>query len=107
MSKKTRPKSGAGKIAGVAGYCLFLFAALAVGSIAGWINRSPIIAHIVLNAFNPSPPEKTFHANAVTLLILGCDEDLAPGGKKVLKKQARSDMMLIVKLDFKNNLVTG
>ena len=108
MSKNSRPKSGAGKLLRGAGYGIFLFGALAVGSIAGWVHRSPTLGKMLKDSiFKPSAPQDTFKAHTLTLLILGCDEDLAPGGKKVLKKQARSDMMLIAKLDFDHNMVSG
>jgi len=107
MSKQSRPKSGARKVLGAAGYCLFLLAALAIGSAAGWVNQSVVMTNWVKHGVLWKKPQDTFGGDTVTLLILGCDEDLSTGGKKVLKKQARSDMMLIVKLDFKNKLVTG
>jgi len=107
MSKKSRPNSGAGKFLRRAGYGLFLLLVLAVGSTAGWLSQSEVVTHMVKMGFNPRAPQDTFKANTVTLLILGCDEDLSTGGKRVLKKQARSDMMLIAKLDFDHNMVTG
>jgi len=107
MSKKSSPKSGAARFLRGAAYGLFLLAALVVGSAAGWVNQSAVLSTILKDEFKPHAPQDTFKANSVTLLILGCDEDLSVGGKRVLKKQARSDMMLIAKLDFTNNMVTG
>ncbi len=107
MSKKSRPQSSTRKFFGIAAYSMVLVAALAIGSFAGWVGQSPVFRNMIGKAFKPNAPEDSFHSDTLTLLILGCDEDLSVGGKKVLKKQARSDMMLIAKLDFKNKMVTG
>ena len=107
MRKQSRSKSTSKSPGKAIGYGFFLFFALAIGTFAGWLHQSPTAESIVLQKFKSTPPQETFKSDAVTLLILGCDEDLAPGGKKVLKKQARSDMMLVVKLDFAKKMVTG
>ena len=39
--------------------------------------------------------------------MLGCDEDWYFGGKQLIRHQARSDMMLLCRLDFANNRITG
>jgi len=52
-------------------------------------------------------PRETFGKDSLTLLLLGCDEDLAPGGKKVLTKASRADMILLAKLDFVNRRISG
>jgi LCP family protein required for cell wall assembly len=107
MRRNKDLKSGKSKFARGVGYGLFLLVALGIGSTAGWINQSKVFVSLLKDGFNPDAPRSTFKADTITLLILGCDEDLAPGGKKVLKKQARSDMMLVCKLDFTNKMVTG
>ncbi len=86
------------------GYFLLLCLALGIGSFVGWINQSSLIKNLI---FSPKPPAETFHSNSVTLLILGCDEVLQDNTEKVLKKQARSDMMLIAKFDFDTKMITG
>jgi LCP family protein required for cell wall assembly len=107
MRNQSRPPSGAGKILKSTGYGFFLFAALVVGTAAGWIGQSKVLVDMLKHGVLWKAPEQTFGSDTLTLLILGCDEDLSTGGKRVLKKQARSDMMLIAKLDFKHNMVTG
>ena len=107
MRKKPSPKSNSGRVLKGIGYGAFLLLALAIGVTAGWIKNSNVMVGMLEKAFKPKQAQETFKADTVTLLILGCDEDLAPGGKKVLKKQARSDMMLIAKMDFTNKMVTG
>ena len=107
MRKKSSPKTNSQRFLKGIGYGVFLLIALAIGITAGWIRKSHVMVDMIVKSFNPKEAQQTFKADTVTLLILGCDEDLAPGGKKVLKKQARSDMMLIAKMDFTNKRVTG
>jgi LCP family protein required for cell wall assembly len=81
------------------GLCLF------GGTVAGWLGRSKSTVEIVRN-FNADPTE-AFGKGAVNLLLLGCDEDLAPGGQKVLKQAGRADMILLARLDFDKKTITG
>ena len=104
MSKKTKSKAAPKRTLGGFGYAVFLLFALIIGTGAGWLNQSDVIRKII---FSPKDPKQTFGSDSVTLLILGCDEDLQDNTGKVLKKQARSDMMLVAKLDFKNHMITG
>ncbi len=93
---------------GVVGYALFLVFVLLIAAAAGWLRKSPVLTRIVLGELGlAKKPAEVFNSSSQTFLILGCDEDLAPGGKVVLKKEARSDMMLVAKLDFANNLISG
>jgi len=104
MRKKSQQPSLARRLVGGVAYTLLLLVALTAGSALGWLHQSKATWTIL---FSPKPPKETFHSNSLTLLVLGCDEDLSVGGKKVLKKQARSDMMLIARLDFDKNIITG
>lgn len=94
-------------------YVSFCAVTLALGAAIGWINQSPIFAAMVSDrikqaiGIKPPPPEETFHSDEMTLLVLGCDEDRYYGGKQILNEQARSDMILLCKLDFKHNRVGG
>jgi len=92
------------RILGIVLYVLWLGFALLLGSTVGWLHKSKIISYIVNP---PKTPPQEFGNSEFTVLVLGCDEDLAPGGKVVLRKQARSDMMLVVKFDFPNKKITG
>lgn len=86
-------------------YGLLLVTVLGVFGIWGWISRSPLMTSLITN-YN-KPPKEVFHQNAMNLLILGCDEDLYYGGKQVLKSAARSDMILVARMDFDKKKITG
>lgn len=105
--KRTKTPSRAKKILGGAAYGLFCAVALAVGIGAGFIGQSPILSKMVEDMVSGQQPEDVFNRDELTVLVLGCDVDLSKGGKKVLRDKARSDMMLVVKFDFKNNRVGG
>src|SRR5581483_10934906 len=93
--RKQPQKSKARRLMGVIGYSIYLLAALAVGTAIGWIHQSPPIMGLI---FGHKNPVDVFHSDTETVLILGCDEDLQDITEKVLKKQARSDMMLVARL---------
>lgn len=108
MSEPSRPKRAwiAWTLYGVA--CLI---ALALGSGLGWLSRSPILAEAVGNSMKSAvgikPADPFENLDHLTLLVLGCDADYSRGGKKILRKYARSDMMMVVRLDLKSKQVTG
>lgn len=89
---------------GVVYTCLCACALLA-GTAAGWLGKGHRITPLQILA--PTPPVKEFGTHQFTVLMLGCDEDRAPGGAVIEKNKARSDMMLIAQLDFDKNLITG
>lgn len=92
-------------------YFGFLFVALTIGCAAGWIRQSPVLLELGQRRFDRMvgiTPSNPFEGqDAITLLVLGCDEDWYYGGKQLIRHKARSDMMLLAKLDFKNNRITG
>jgi polyisoprenyl-teichoic acid--peptidoglycan teichoic acid transferase len=93
-------------------YGLVCAFSLAAGTVYGWIGRSPILADLVRSRFSalplvPAPQDPFENQQSLTVLVLGCDADLSWGGGRVIKKHARSDMMLVAKLDFANNRITG
>ena len=100
-----KKKNQAKRIFGAAFYaiwiCLFLF----VGTVWGWIGRSETAREFILNV--NVQPEVAFKKNQLNLLLLGCDEDLAPGGKKVLRQAGRADMILLARLDFEKKTIVG
>lgn len=81
--------------------------AIGAGTILGWTGRSEVLQQITLQTIKRTPPSEIFHDDSITLLLLGCDEDRAYGGKTILKENARSDMMLVAKIDFKANRISG
>ena len=80
---------------------LFLFG----GTVAGWLGRSKVMVDGIQGL--TADPKETFGQNAVNILLLGCDEDLAPGGQTVLKQAGRADMILLARLDFDKKTITG
>lgn len=82
--------------------------ALVFGTAMGYVGQSPTMSAFAKQMARQTPPQEIFNnSESVTLLILGCDEDLYYGGKQVLKEAARSDMMLLVRLDFTANRITA
>lgn len=78
-----------------------------VGVAFGWLGQSDLFKGLVNQTLRQTPPKEVFHQESVNILLLGCDETRDPRTKKILKKNARSDMMLVARLDFKNNLITA
>lgn len=95
------------RVFGYVAYSLLILFLLAASTIAGYIKSSPILAAAIRQSIRHETPRDVFSQDSMTLLILGCDEDLSYGGMKVLRSQARSDMILIAKLDFKNKRISG
>lgn len=88
-------------------YLGFLAVALAGGTAAGWVNRSPEFAGGVKEFFSKESAEEVFQKDSLTLLLLGCDVDIDERTKKITRKQSRSDMMLVARIDFKTKRITG
>lgn len=87
-------------------YAVVLASALTVGTFMGWISNSEVAKEIVNIALSDEKPEEAFGKSTLTLLVLGCDEDRAPGGR-VVRENARSDTIFVAKVDFERNLVSG
>lgn len=97
-----------------------VFIALAGGTLYGFAGRSEIMKEAIRQEVLREPPSKVFERdlgygarNYLNLLILGCDEDRYYAGRKrskpgqLLRQASRSDMMLVVKVDFDNNRISG
>lgn len=99
------------RILGGVFYALVCFVALGAGTLYGYAKKSPLIWKIVTTPFNPPAVGDTevFGGNkdSVNLLVLGCDQDLYYKGQFVITEQARADMILVARLDFKNKRITG
>lgn len=89
------------------GFLLLCSFGLGAGTILGFSNRSEVMKAIGIQTLKKTPPQEIFHDDSINLLLLGCDEDRAYGGKKILREQARSDMMLVARLDFKKKRISG
>ena len=121
MKKKPRRPSPARKILGAVGWTVAMGCACAVGVLGSMISRSSLVR----TAFNPLTylnvdPKKTFHdEDGLTLMILGTDDDRKMIGwavdkkgrqhavSKVSRRGARADMILVARLDFEKNTITG
>lgn len=87
-------------------YSVVLASALVVGTFMGWISQSDVARETLAITLSKEEPQEAFKKDSLTLLVLGCDEDRAPGGR-VVRENARSDMIMVAKLDFERNLVSG
>lgn len=81
--------------------------ALGVGTAWGFMNKSPLIKETVLEAIRPSDPKDLFGSDELTLLILGTDEDRRSDTGSVTSSTARSDVVMVTKLQFDKNRITG
>lgn len=89
-------------------YLAFCALVLVGGAAAGWLQSSDVLSGLVNQSIFNVPPRKVFRdASHLNLLILGCDETRDPRTKQILKKNARSDMMLVAQLDFEKNSIVG
>lgn len=122
------------RVVGAVFYTLCLGIAFVIGTGASWIRQSPLLNDMVQTTilapiFKPKPPQEVFHSDTLTLLILGCDQNVGDTYSYSYKKRiereflrtgirpklsqkingtsARTDMMLVAKLDFTNNTITG
>lgn len=120
MSRETRSRKPLilRVILGVA--YLFLMAVVGLsGTALGWLNSSDVMGEAIRQRALGVPPEQVFargglESDHLVLLVLGCDEDRYYGGPanarsagQVLHSAARSDMMMVVKLDFARDRITG
>lgn len=101
-----RPRSGGIRVLGWIGYLLICALCLATGALAGWVNQSDVVRALIGQEVANRDPVEVFAKDHLTLLVLGCDEDRQYGGK-VLRSQARSDMMMVARLDFQNHTISG
>ncbi|MBL8088516.1 MAG: LCP family protein [Chthonomonas sp.] len=89
-------------------YGALCLAMVSCGTIWYAFNQSETLTQFMRQKVFNTPPQVAFNnENTVNMLILGCDEDRYYGGKQVLKTAARSDMILLARLDFVNRKITG
>ncbi|MCH7944937.1 MAG: LCP family protein [Armatimonadetes bacterium] len=88
-------------------YGLYVVAFLAIGTAIGFISKSPGLIYIVKGVFASEEPAEVFGRPALNLLILGTDEDRLPGGEQISRSSARSDMVMVVRLNFEEDRITG
>lgn len=122
MKKKSRRPSPFKRFMGILGYAALLAVACGAGVVANMASRSSMISMLVKNplALLSVDPKQTFHTRSgLTLLILGTDDDRKMIGwdvdehgrqhavSKVIRRGARADMILVARLDFAKNAITG
>jgi len=95
------------KVVGGVWYVAVCALVVVLGAGAQWVQRSPVLLEGFMQTVRNETAENIFDKSTLTLLVLGCDEDRAYGGKKVLRQYARSDMMMVAKFDFENKRVGG
>lgn len=83
-------------------YTLILGLSLGIGSLVFLVTSSGVLKELIKQRFTAKPPASVFERQSINILMLGCDENLVMGGGKILDDRARSDLMLLMRLDFKN-----
>ena len=96
-----------GRVIGGVWYLLVCAGFAIAGTVFGWASRSELLMNGIKHVFNPPKPVEVFNKDAVTFLILGCDQDVYYQGISALKHKARSDMMMVARMDFTKNEITG
>jgi polyisoprenyl-teichoic acid--peptidoglycan teichoic acid transferase len=101
-AKKKNRKTPWKKLFGGAWYVLVCLLALALGTGARWVGGSPVLMAYLGQKISGQTVEDVFQGrDSLTILVLGCDEDRAYRGP-VTRAYARSDSMLVTRIDFKN-----
>ncbi|MCX7798884.1 MAG: LCP family protein [Fimbriimonadales bacterium] len=96
------------RIAGALVHLSLCALALLVGTALGYFAQGPLGTAAVVRVLRSRDPSTAFEDRSeITLLVLGCDEDRSAGGARVLRNQARSDMILVAKVFFKDRKVEG
>jgi LCP family protein required for cell wall assembly len=110
-------------------YGAFLLIVFLVATGAGWVSQSGLMKEMAIGFLYPRDPREVFQGDSVTLLVLGCDQDLSDTyslayrkelarkfletgerphvSKAVGRSRARTDMMMVAKMDFTNHTITG
>lgn len=88
-------------------YGIYVLAFLLVGTLVGFVKQSGVLEAMFLDLFDSKEPSDVFGRPALNLLVLGTDEDRLPGGERVSRSSARSDMVMVVRLNFEENRITG
>lgn len=107
------------RVIGAVAYLAVMAVVALSGTALGWLNSSDVLGEVMRQKAMNVPPEEVFarggiQSDSLVLLVLGCDEDRYYGGPvanrkpgQVLGTAARSDMIMVAKLDFARDRITG
>lgn len=121
MNKKPRQSSPVKRVLGGLWWASIMVVACGVGIVGNIVSRSPLVLQVFRNpmALLNANPKEVFGGDSLTLLILGTDEIRKVTGwarekdgtehaiSEVTKEGARADMILVARLDFATNRITG
>ncbi len=88
-------------------YGVYVLAVLLVGTAIGFIRSDSGLAGLFRGVLANEDPADVFGQPTLNLLILGTDEDRKPGGEVIARSSARSDVVMVVRLNFAENKITG
>lgn len=81
--------------------CLF---ALSFGVFASIVGSNPLFSE-AMRSLLPGNQNPFENRDDFFLLVLGCDENRAPGGKKIIHDKARADSIQLVRFNFKDKAI--
>lgn len=105
MSRHSQPTIF-GRIVGGLWYLVVCAIFMGGGTAYGILGRSKITSN-PLKLIIPPDPVDTFKADSQTFLILGCDQDVGYLSQYVKRHAARSDMMMVARMNFATKEITG
>lgn len=93
---------------GWVGYVVLLALILTLASLYGWAKHfAPSLTDAAIKqAVAPPPVRSVFKSDAMTVLLLGCDDSFTSSGQ-LIDGPTRSDMMMVVRMDFAKSTVSG
>jgi polyisoprenyl-teichoic acid--peptidoglycan teichoic acid transferase len=106
IESRSSPSSGA-KVRKAVGFTLICVVALGVGIVGGYLRNSRVLGKAMYQSIRHIPPAEVFNQDQMNLLVLGCDIDYGPDGKPIESSKARSDMMMLARVDFANKKVSA
>lgn len=96
------------KVIGWTSYVLVCGVFGAAGTALGFLGKSPFLMEMGKQYISGTRPQQVFNGQShINLLLLGCDEDRTKGGKKIINANARSDMMMVARIDFDRKRISG
>lgn len=87
-------------------YLVFCGACLSAGTAASVLEKHPVLLEMIKQS-NPifRKPDPFAGMEELTVLVLGCDQELYYGGKQVIRQYARTDTIQIIRFDFKHKAI--